>query len=123
MGTANLFHITKTATFDVVESYISPVDFVLNDHLVKQGTWLTTIQVNDDNLWSLIKSGDICSVSISAMANKTPVTDETRNTECQLKTQWKPKHQLSNIDFTQDSAHIALVSKEQGHGANGHHYA
>lgn len=74
--TANLFHITKTATFDVVESYISPVDFVLNDHLVKQGTWLTTIQVNDDNLWSLIKSGDICSVSISAMANKTPVVDE-----------------------------------------------
>lgn len=39
------------------------------------------------------------------------------------KTPVKAKHQLSNIDFTQDSAHIALVSKEQGHGANGHHYA
>lgn len=39
------------------------------------------------------------------------------------KTPQKAKHQLSNIDFTKDSAHIALVSKEQGHGANGHHYA
>ena len=35
----------------------------------------------------------------------------------------KAKRRLSDIDFTQDSAHIALVSKEQGHGANGHHYA
>lgn len=39
------------------------------------------------------------------------------------KTPKKATHRLSNIDFTKDSAHIALVSKEQGHGANGHHYA
>ena len=35
----------------------------------------------------------------------------------------KAQSQLTNIDFTHDGAHIALVSKEQGHGANGHHYA
>ncbi len=72
---ANLFHITKTATFDVVESYISPVDFVLNEHFVKKGAWLATVQVHNDDLWKLIKSGDICSVSISAMANRTPVDE------------------------------------------------
>lgn len=72
---ANLFHISKTETFDFAENYCSPVDFVLGERLVKKGTWLTTIQVHDDSLWALIKSGDICSVSISAMANKTPVDE------------------------------------------------
>ena len=33
------------------------------------------------------------------------------------------KRKLSDIDFSQEGCHIALVSKEQGHGANGHHYA
>jgi len=35
----------------------------------------------------------------------------------------KAQSKLTNLDFTHDGAHIALVSKEQGHGANGHHYA
>ena len=65
---ANLFHITKTATFEFAENYCSLVDFVLGDKFVLKGTWLTTIQVHDDTLWSLIKSGDICSVSINATA-------------------------------------------------------
>lgn len=65
---ANLFHLVQTDTFSIAESYISPVDFVLEDKFVKKGTWLCTIQVNDDDLWNLIKSGDICSVSIGAMA-------------------------------------------------------
>jgi len=72
---ANLFHLTKTATFAVVESYLSPVDFVLNEHFVKKGTWLATLQVHDDALWQLIQAGDICSVSISAMANRTPLDE------------------------------------------------
>lgn len=38
-------------------------------------------------------------------------------------TERKAKRKLSDINFEGDGAHIALVSKEQGHGANGHHYA
>ena len=64
----NLFHLTETDTFSIIESYISPVDFVLGERFVKKGTWLCTIQCNDDGLWALIKSGKICSVSIGAMA-------------------------------------------------------
>lgn len=40
-----------------------------------------------------------------------------------MTTQRKAKRKLSDISFESDGAHIALVSKEQGHGANGHHYA
>lgn len=38
-------------------------------------------------------------------------------------TQRKAKRKLTDIDFSNEGAHIALVSKDQGHGANGHHYA
>lgn len=65
---ANLFHLVETDTFEIAESWITPVDFSLNGKFVKKGTWLCTIQCLDDDLWELIKSGDICSVSIGAMA-------------------------------------------------------
>lgn len=35
----------------------------------------------------------------------------------------RAKRRLSDISFEREGAHVALVSKDQGHGANGHHYA
>lgn len=35
----------------------------------------------------------------------------------------KAKRKLSEIDFSREGSHIALVSKQQGGGANGHNYA
>ena len=72
---ANLFHLSSTDTFEFAESYIAPVDFVLDGKFVKKGTWLCTIQCLDDNLWELIKSGDICGVSIGAMAKVENIQD------------------------------------------------
>ena len=66
---ANLFHIVKTDSFEFAESYIAPTDFILGDKEVKKGTWLVNIQVNDDSLWELIKSGEINGVSIGALAS------------------------------------------------------
>lgn len=40
-----------------------------------------------------------------------------------MTTQRKPKRKLSNIDFSKEGAHIALVSKDQGGPANGADYA
>jgi len=65
---ANLFHLVETDTFEFVESYIAPTDFILGDRFVKKGTWLCTIQCLDPKLWQLIKSGDINGVSIAALA-------------------------------------------------------
>lgn len=66
---ANLFHLTETDTFDISESYLAPVDMVLNNILVKKGTWLMTLQIYDDELWDLIKQGEINGISIGALAN------------------------------------------------------
>lgn len=73
---ANLFHITKTATFEFAESYCTPVDFVLGDVYVKKGTWLATVQVLDDDLWNLVKAGEINGLSIGALASTSKVEDD-----------------------------------------------
>lgn len=65
---ANLFHLVETDTFELIESYIAPTDFILGEHEVKKGTWLATVQALDDDLWALMKSGDICGLSIGALA-------------------------------------------------------
>ena len=66
---ANLFHLTKTDTFEFAESYIAPVDMLVGDKLVLKGSWLTTIQCLDDQVWDAIKSGSICGVSVGCLAS------------------------------------------------------
>ena len=73
---ANLFHLVETSTFEFCESYCCPTDFVLGDKFVKKGTWLATVQALDDNLWELIKSGDINGLSIGALAAVETIEEE-----------------------------------------------
>ena len=75
-GVANLFHMVETDTFDIVESYIAPTEFTLDEHLIKQGTWLQVLQVKDDTLWELIKSGEINGLSIGAVGTATNLGDD-----------------------------------------------
>ena len=65
---ANLFHMSMTDTFTVIESYLAPADMILNNQAVLKGTWLMTLQINDSDLWELVKSGDINGISIGAEA-------------------------------------------------------
>ena len=62
-------------TFDIVESYIAPTEFTLDEHLVKQGTWLAVLQVKDETVWELIKSGDLCGLSIGAIGVATSINE------------------------------------------------
>ena len=65
---ANLFHLTMTDSFEVIESYLIPCDVTLNEHFVEKGSWLMTLQVHDSDVWEMIKSEDINGISIGAMA-------------------------------------------------------
>lgn len=65
---ANLFHMSMTDTFSVIESYLAPADMILSNQAVLKGTWLMTLQINDDELWESVKSGDINGISIGAEA-------------------------------------------------------
>lgn len=65
---ANLLHLFETDSFEIIESYISPVEFEINKEIVKKGSWLATIQVVEDWLWDDIKSGEFTGLSIQANA-------------------------------------------------------
>jgi len=65
---AYLNHQVETDKIDFVESYIAPDDVVINDFLVKKGTWLAVAQFNDKELWGEMKSDPNIGVSIAAFA-------------------------------------------------------
>lgn len=73
---ANLFHLAMTDKFSVIESYLAPVDFELDDNFVEKGTWLMTLQVKDPDVWSLVKSGEINGISIGALASVEKLEEE-----------------------------------------------
>jgi len=73
---ANLFHMADTEDAFIAESYIAPSEFYLGETLVSKGSWLQVWQVVDDDIWSLIKSGDINGVSISCPANYEDLTND-----------------------------------------------
>ena len=70
---ANLFHQVETQEATVVQSFISPADFTLDNGVeVAKGTWLQWWKFPEtetgEALWQGVKSGDINGVSIGAMA-------------------------------------------------------
>lgn len=66
---ANLLHLFDTDTFSVVESYIAPVGMQIGEQVVKAGDWISVLQFHCDEIWSEVKAGNYCSVSIGATAN------------------------------------------------------
>ena len=52
----------------VLESYVAPADFLLDDQQVKKGTWILTTRVLDDEIWSKIRSGAITGYSMAGTA-------------------------------------------------------
>ena len=66
---ANLLHLFDTKTFSVVESYIAPVGMQIGEQAIKAGDWISVLQFHCDEIWSEVKAGNYCSVSIGATAN------------------------------------------------------
>jgi len=48
----------------LLESYIAPVDFTFNDHVVKAGSWLQRWRVKDADLQRMIREGNIVGFSL-----------------------------------------------------------
>lgn len=73
--TANLLHLVETDSFSIVESYISQVDMVLGERLIKAGSWLVVTQMHDEEVWEEVKKGNLTGVSIGGYA-QTEYLDE-----------------------------------------------
>ena len=51
----------------VVENWVAKCDFELNGQSVKEGTWLMTVEVIDDELWSKVEKGEITGFSMGGI--------------------------------------------------------
>lgn len=58
----------------LVESYVTPVEMVINGKVVKKGSWLMTVFVEDDEIWAKVKSGGIRGFSIGGVAKVQKLT-------------------------------------------------
>lgn len=47
----------------VIESYIAPVEFEINGHIIKEGSWVIAIKVASKRIWKAIKEGKFTGVS------------------------------------------------------------
>lgn len=71
---ANLFHRVETEKAVISQSFITPASFTTDDgREIKKGTWLQWWHFPEgdetsNQIWQLVKSGDINGVSIGAVA-------------------------------------------------------
>jgi hypothetical protein len=74
---ANLLHlVNNTETFEIIESYISPADMIINNQVVTKGSWLCSLQFKDDEIWEGVKSGTFNGVSIGCTASVEYLEDD-----------------------------------------------
>lgn len=62
----NLFHLANTDKVTIVKSWINEVECQIGDFTIPEGSWLSSVQYNDPELWELKKSGVLKGVSVSA---------------------------------------------------------
>lgn len=66
----NLFHSKNedkyepTDSFEIQKSWVTPVECVIGETEVKEGTWLVKVKYNNDILWDAFIKGDVKGVSI-----------------------------------------------------------
>lgn len=58
---------------EIVESFVAPVEFVLNGQTIRKGTWLLGAKIHSPDLWKKIKRGEIGAWSIDGEAVRQPL--------------------------------------------------
>lgn len=54
--------------FQLCESWITPMDMVIGNRIVKKGSWVITVKVNDAKVWAMVKDGKITGFSVGGKA-------------------------------------------------------
>lgn len=53
----------------VVENWVAKADFKIGDEVIKEGTWLMTVEVSDESVWEGIEKGEITGFSMGGLGN------------------------------------------------------
>ena len=73
----DMHHVKLDVTNDeavVVESYIAPVDFTVNDHVITKGSWVVVTHYPDIQVWERVKKGEFAAYSISGVGKRAKLT-------------------------------------------------
>lgn len=67
--TMGLMHKNMKAPLELVQSFVVPdQDITINNVLVKKGSWVIVVRVNDDKIWQDVKDGKLTGFSIGGKA-------------------------------------------------------
>ncbi len=54
--------------FELLESFLAPMDMVIGSKVVKSGSWIICVKVLDENIWKKVKDGKLTGFSIGGKA-------------------------------------------------------
>lgn len=73
IAVASLFHIRdddgnieSTDAFEIVKTFIIPVDSIIGETEVSEGSWVAVIKFTNDILWELFLEGEVSGLSMGA---------------------------------------------------------
>ncbi len=73
IAVASLFHmrdenenIESTDSFDIVKTFIVPIDSIIGETPVSEGSWVAVIKIKNDILWQLFLDGEVSGLSMGA---------------------------------------------------------
>jgi len=69
-GKLGFMHKEFDRRFKLIENYIAPVDIPLGKQHITKGSWIMTVKVYDDEVWTMIKEGKIIGFSIAGKGKR-----------------------------------------------------
>ena len=72
-GQIGYMHRDFSRRFRILESFITPSDFEIDNQWVTKGSWLMAVRVLDEETWTEVKSGKITGFSIGGFGRRKPL--------------------------------------------------
>lgn len=74
-NTLGFAHKVFKKNFDLLESYITPQDMTIGKQTVKAGSWVMSVKVLNDDIWSLVRNGQITGFSVGGRAKSQSIKE------------------------------------------------
>lgn len=81
-GEADIQHCFKKADgVEIVESFVAKSDMEISGEAIKEGTWIITAEITNDDVWKSVEKGEITGFSMGGTGKRTITDDEPEKNE------------------------------------------
>lgn len=74
-NTLGFAHKVFKKNFDLLESFVAPQEMRIGEQVVKAGSWVMSVRVLNNEIWGLVKGGQITGFSIGGRAKSKPISE------------------------------------------------